>query len=289
MTSPILALKTEGTTMGRLYQRPGDTFEGELSYEVAVQGLASGRLMPSITNVGGVADKGLDGYKTFMMEQAIRYGWSAEKVILAPDMYRDLTATRGTLVHKFAEDCYDAGILDDWDNPLRDLAFKKLDSWKELVGKSNETIIFNWKHKGIFFIKSFIKFMDEVKPEFTHSEATVYGKTEDGLLYAGTTDFIANINGKTYIGDYKTSSTLSPSTALQLAAVKYSEEITTDFKTLSPMVKASHGLGVNIRADGQYKLYEVDLEAGWSSFQGLRRNWKNKALEGRGLMTEIAL
>jgi hypothetical protein len=295
MTSPKLALDTEmhlkneeDRTIGRVYQRPGDTLVGSLTRKEALEGLATRRLAPSITNVLGVADKNLDGYKNWAIRKAYKNGATLEEALKAPKVYRDLTSVRGSLVHKLAEDCYDIGLFNDWDNDFRDSKMSKLESYQELLRKTNEPFFYDKPHKGIFYIKALKRFITDVRPEFTHSEATVYGETDQGLLYAGTTDFIANINGITYVGDWKTSSTLQPSTALQIAAVLKAKEITTDFETVQPMIQVDKGLGVNLCDDGHYKLYETNVEDGWELFQGLRRNWKNKAVKGSGLLREVS-
>ena len=50
--------------------------------------------------------------------------------------------------------------------------------------------------------------------EVLHTEATLFHP-----LYAGTCDFIARIDGRLTIGDFKTSKAIYPETALQLAAL----------------------------------------------------------------------
>jgi hypothetical protein len=297
MTSPKLSLDTdcnlakESRKIGRVYQRPGDTLVGPLTKQEALEGLKTRRLMPSITNVVGVADKKLDGYIKWAIEEALYAGWDYEDAMEAPDIYRDLTAERGNLIHKLAEDAYDVGLLvpENWDSIDRDFEFAKLNTYQEIVENDKSPLWLKRPYNGMNYVKAFKNFITEVRPVFTHSEATVYGETIDGLLYAGTTDFIADINGVSYVGDYKTSNKLQPSTALQIAAVKNAKEITTDFETLKPMVKVDKGLGVNLCGNGEYILYETNIEEGWEAFQGLRRNWKIKATNGSGLLKRVRL
>lgn len=299
MTNPILALETTNK-IGRVYQLPGGGYTGKLSTKTVTKGIAEKTLFPSITNVQGTMDKGLEDYHKYMFFKAIENGYSSYDAFKASEKYRENTAKRGTLIHKWIEEMYDLNILKNWfidSNSGRKLDslsettksdIKKMDSYKEIMDQKDTFIIFTEKYNSVNFIKSFIAFMNDMKPNFIMSEATVYGNTEDNLGYAGTTDFIAEINGETYIGDFKTSAYLSASTSLQLAAISNAHSVTTDFTNLIPMPRISNGIGVNIRKDGSYKIYKADMEAGWKYFEGLRRNWELKAFEGKGLIEVIA-
>ena len=77
----------------------------------------------------------------------------------------------------------------------------------------------------------FVQFLEDFRPEFLMSEATVFNRTES---YAGTLDFIARIRSsgdqlenagatRTLIGDIKTGKGVYPEVALQLAAYRHAE------------------------------------------------------------------
>jgi hypothetical protein len=61
-------------------------------------------------------------------------------------------------------------------------------------------------------IAEWVQWFKAVKPEFKAVEATCFGETSTGLKYAGTADFIATINEKTFVGDYKCVTATTPVT-----------------------------------------------------------------------------
>ena len=64
------------------------------------------------------------------------------------------------------------------------------------------------------------RWLDSYQPRFVDAEFTVFGEG-----YAGTADFLAVVDGRLVIGDYKTSKRLYPEVALQLAAIRHAEVI----------------------------------------------------------------
>lgn len=76
-------------------------------------------------------------------------------------------------------------------------------------------------------VEQFLKWVERDQVEFLHSEKLVYSKKRN---YAGTFDFICKIDGKTYIGDLKTSSAVYDEYFLQVAAYQqaYLEEFPKD-------------------------------------------------------------
>lgn len=73
-------------------------------------------------------------------------------------------------------------------------------SWiEEYIGGKNPA-----RNENISIITdNFLKWVEEAKPKFLASEKVVYSKQN---WYAGTLDFIAEIDGKVYLGDIKTGS-----------------------------------------------------------------------------------
>ncbi len=72
-------------------------------------------------------------------------------------------------------------------------------------------------------IDAFLKWNEKVKPKWLANELIV-GNIETGFSYAGTLDFIAEWDGKTYLGDFKTSSQISESYFIQTALYQYALE-----------------------------------------------------------------
>lgn len=89
---------------------------------------------------------------------------------------------------------------------------------------------------------NFLKWVGEAKPRFLASEKVVYSKEK---FYAGTLDFVAEIDGKTYLGDIKTGSGIYQEMWLQTAGYQLALEET------EPEMKIDGHIIVNITKDGK--------------------------------------
>lgn len=267
MTTPILSIKTT-EEIGRLYQKPNGGYSGDLHHIAARKGLADGTLFPSITNIISSVNPNMEGYVSFMIGKGLREGMEARDALKNHIVYRDGASDRGTRVHKFIEDFIDAGYADE-----HYLTFMAHKNWKTLPSfiacEKNNAVYGDFKH-----IQAFFAFIKEFKPKFIVQEATVYGKTTFGQEYAGTTDFIAEINGKTIVGDWKTSSKMSGTVALQLSAVIYADQMTTDFENLTPVPHIDEAWGIHLDKDGTYGVYKaIDPKEAFTLFSHARAVW----------------
>lgn len=284
MTDPKLSLTTSGK-IGRLYQTPSENLafnhEKKIMAKKAHEGVQAGLLFPSITNVIGCMSKDLEGYATFMMSKAIREGKNTNEASKEYIVHRDAAGARGTRVHGAIEDFIAAGYADEqkW---LTDDSYMLIPSFKAMI-------VNNRLHSDLVYWAAFINFITDYAPVFTHQEATVYGETSTGLKYAGTTDFVAVIAGKTYVGDWKTSSKMSSTVSMQLAAVINATHITTDFTSLEPMFNIDAAVGIHLAKDGTYGVYLANVETGWAEFQALRSVWEHYAFEGMGRIEKVQL
>lgn len=111
------------------------------------------------------------------------------------------------------------------------------------------------------YFDGFREWFDEVKPVVVSTEFKTYHKY---LIYAGTVDLLAYINGKLYVIDYKTTSVIEKMlTRVQLEAYK--------------QALISHGIPVegkailHLRPDGTAKLreYDADDTEAWDVFGSL--------------------
>jgi hypothetical protein len=78
----------------------------------------------------------------------------------------------------------------------------------------------HWPAEIAPHMQQFARFVDDYHPRFRALEATVYNRSQG---YAGTTDFIAEIDGLTLLGDTKSGKAIYPEVALQLAAYRNGE------------------------------------------------------------------
>lgn len=249
MTSPRLAIATE---YGRLYRRPGD----ELPIGNVDEALVSGRLSPSVTNVIDVLNKpflygwhgrmaataAVEIAKTFPHRLLEAPKEAVKWLSLAATRHTEKAADLGTRVHDWVERAARGEQQDEPDADLRG------------------------------YIASWRKFCADYNPTFTHLEATTYG-TVDGLGYAGTADFIAEINGLTVIGDWKSGRSIHTSAALQLAALAHADTLVDDDDLERPMPRIDAGIVVHLTPTG-YKVRQTELHGlSWQTFRRLRAVW----------------
>jgi len=146
-------------------------------------------------------------------------------------------------------------------------------------------------------VANFHDWWKTVKPEPIAVEVTVWHDTEQ---YAGTTDLIAKVDGKTAIIDYKTTQSkpgrksggyLFPETVLQLCAYARATEFMPKGLPGQPMPNIDTAYAVSIRDDG-WEMQEADIsDEVWNYFRYAREvaRWQWEAgkdayvnhLEGR--------
>lgn len=173
------------------------------------------------------------------MEVLRRQGRDAAIAVLkgAPNRQRDTAGVRGTHVHKIAE---------------RIQAGEEVAVPEHLYGH----------------VESVVKFLDDwqVRPVLAEK---VVGHYTHG--YAGTFDLIADLpSGQRVLFDYKTSSAIKETVALQLAAYRWADFYVADPKIGLEIRMQDVGIdecmAVHVRADG-YDVYPLDtsLEV-WTAF-----------------------
>lgn len=150
-----------------------------------------------------------------------------EKARTAHAKKRDKSADIGTLAHAWVE---------DW-----------------IAGKNPP------KDENIALMTdNFLKWVGEVKPKFLASEKIVYSKKH---FYAGTLDFVAEINGRTYLGDIKTGNGIYPEMFWQTAGYQLA------FEETEPEMKIDAHIIVNTTKDGKLNLEEkFDFESSKQGF-----------------------
>lgn len=109
------------------------------------------------------------------------------------------------------------------------------------------------------YMEAYVRFLDDLQPAFTATEASVYNRTE---RYAGTLDAIIRCTlplhdqPGTYLLDTKSGKGVYPEVGLQLAAYRYAEFIGLPDGSEAPMHNVDGGLCLHVRPEG-YKLIEV--------------------------------
>lgn len=225
------------TSTGRVYTHP-----------------LTGETVPSVTTVIGVLNKpALVPWAAKMAAEYADKQWavlselsSVERIDLikrAHSRRSGSAADLGTAVH----DAVDAWCTD-----------RPMPSWAEGVAP---------------FMDQFVDFLEQRKPTFLRNEITVWNRTEG---YAGTFDWIADINGKTTLGDTKTGSGVYGEVALQLTALARAEFILHPDGTEEPL-PAIDLMGVLHLRPKSWALVPVECsDASWDAFRAAitLRRWK---------------
>lgn len=262
--------------IGRLYRKPGSEslptgpnggiiVPGEYEIKQAVQ---RGEWVPSITNVLNVRNaEHLVGWAArkaanlaIEMEQKYpgamlsRPESAARYLSTEHDRLRETAADLGTRVH-YACELLANGAEDIPSGLLSEEELPYLDAWKQ------------WRA--------------DFSPKFLRTEMTVFGTTRDNLGYAGTTDFLCEINGINVIGDIKTTrSGLHDDVAYQLSAVAHAEASTSDGMSLDPLPQIDAAYALHLSPKG-YKFAPVVIDGEpWDMFQAQRVVWDLHAFEG---------
>lgn len=117
-------------------------------------------------------------------------------------------------------------------------------------------------------IQAFLDWEAQVKPRWIASEMRVYATS---TWTAGTLDFIAEINGKVFIGDFKTSTGIYDEAFWQMSAYQYM------LQEMQPDYKIDGHIVVNIRKDGKLETKEsYAYDTNIKGFLGLLMAYKVK-------------
>lgn len=190
-----------------------------------------------------------------------------------PERIRDAAAALGSEVHEESE------------RLVLSLARESGLAWTE--GRP----LPEWPERLRPHMGSFVSFLDDFRPEYLATEATVFNRTQ---AYAGTLDAIMRIRigGRptTLIVDYKSGRNVYPEVALQLAAYRNGEFIgLTDGVTEVPVPEVEAGVVLHITPKGyRLRLVRVDDEI-YRAFLHARETFRwTKVLAGTALLQELA-
>lgn len=134
--------------------------------------------------------------------------WMAKKGWDEAELIKQEAGSKGSRVHKAIE------VLSLGGEVKHNDSFTDGDGdYRELSVEEYEAVI------------SFKQWVDEVKPKFIKSEQVVFN---DEYNYAGTLDAIIELEGKTYILDYKTSANIYLSHEVQISSYLHSNGMKAD-------------------------------------------------------------
>lgn len=189
---PVLAISND-EPIGRLYHKPGVTVPETLNKKELQELVHNGTLVPSTTNVIGVKSS------PYLLP------WATRKV--ADSVVQLIRTNASSFVTRVKENS--PGAVDY----LSKAADRERDAWGnqgsnihlacELLGKNQTIDHLNLTPYERQSVDQWKAWLDKFQPVFKYLETTGFGSTRNGLGYAHTTDFIAEIEKDTVIGDYK--------------------------------------------------------------------------------------
>lgn len=268
MTDPKLSVEST-KEIGRLYQKPDGEYAKKIRGSVAYEGIENGTLFPSITNIIGVASGDFSGWQMHEFWKAQKAGASVYDSAKAADNLRDFAAARGTAVHDVIDNMMSGGSQNVKDYPI--IAEYKAEGYVEAY-------------------KAFRAAHPTYEPVMT--EVTVFGDLNDYHhpgQYAGTVDAVFKdvTTGELIVVDWKCTSVLRQSVALQLSAVMNAEHMIKDGELVDNVacwtgdnfpedIYIAKGVGVQLKADGTFHEAEVKQDESWPIFKCLLQVWYYK-------------
>src|SRR3990167_9834053 len=119
----------------------------------------------------------------------------------------------------------------------------------------------HWDKELAIITDKFVEWAEESKVKFLESEVRVYDSSPD-MFYAGTLDFVAEIDGKKFIGDIKTGSGIYPEHFYQVAAYQNAWE-------KMGREKLDGAVIVNVTKKGELKVeYSYFFKEDFDAFKG---------------------
>ena len=254
MTSPRLALDSP---YGRLYCKPEnrEKLTGDFGADVE-----SGLLVPSVTNVIGI------------LEKPHLYDWYARK---ASEAALEVSSQHPGLISRKPHEAkrWLSGAAKRHTNAAADLGTRIHDLCERLAsGEQDVPVAADEKP----YVESWHQFNERFQPSYLHLEKTVFGESasaECTFGYAGTADFIAEIDGLTVVGDLKTGRSIHTEAALQLNALAFASELIGEDDAVTPTPQCHLGLVVHL-APKSFSVRMVPLaDESMLVFTKLRELW----------------
>ena len=211
----------------------------------------TGEIWPSITTVlRTMAKPEVEDWKIRMAADHANANWN-EMAAWHPDQRKEaMTGAHAAYTNEKAE--------------LGTLVHEICDSW--MKGSPIET-----PKAAVSYMNQFTKFLMERRPVFLETEVTLLSRKHE---YAGTADWIAEMDGVTVLGDNKTSPKVYPEHAIQLAALAGCDRILREDGSEEPIPEISRLMVLQIRPRS-WHLYEVTARvAAFQVFKAARAIWE---------------
>lgn len=210
----------------------------------------TGETVPAISTVNGmIAKPALIDWAARMAAQHAITHWDRLSGLPSIDRMAEMKTAHTVFATKKA-DIGDAvhDLIDDWAKGIPAETTKQTDS----------------------YVTNFINFMVARKPRFIENEVTVWSRRYG---YAGTADWLAEIDGKLILGDNKTGRRVYDEVGLQLSALAGADFIIRDDGSEEPMPEIDGLAALHIRPRS-WKLIPV-YERGecFAAFLAARRLW----------------
>lgn len=202
--------------------------------------------VPSVTWIAGKYPKGIQFYK-----------WLADKGWDEAEAIKSAAGDKGSKVHKAIGDVLkgiEVRVDSKYENPTTG-------EMEELTLEECDCIL------------SFVNWFKEVKPKTITWESTVFS---DQYNYAGTVDYICEIDGKPWIIDFKTSQYIWSEYELQLSAYRQTiENAENHFRGLDVANLGTAILQIGYKRNkNQYKFTEIENK--FDLFLAAKKIWQHE-------------
>lgn len=120
------------------------------------------------------------------------------------------------------------------------------------------------------YMDAYSSWRQHFKVRYRALECTVF---HDTIGYAGTSDFLAEVDGQLMFGDYKTGTKLRPSVAQQLHAASHAEYVYGGDGQIYPVPQVEGHIALLLATDGYQPRFIADDPTTFRSFVALKRLW----------------
>ncbi|MFJ5233947.1 hypothetical protein ACIQBJ_29100 [Kitasatospora sp. NPDC088391] len=135
------------------------------------------------------------------------------------------------------------------------------------------------------YVPAIESWLDRYQPELLHAEDVAWSR-EHG--YAGSFDFMVKINGRTILGDLKTSKSVYLSVSYQLAAYAHADDLITVDRKIIPFPKVDAGAVLHVTpARAEFRPVTIDRPV-FDRFLTLRQRFADDRASDAGIIGRVA-
>lgn len=191
------------------------------------------RLVPSVTNVIGILDK--PALPRWAAKSVAVTAWELRASLPNMDEAEAIDVLKGSPWRKSQRAADRGTTIHEW-----------------LQARVRGVVLPDVDGEAVEYVEAAESWYQRFQPREVHTEITMFADT-----YAGTADAILEIEGQTWLIDYKTSSGLYPEVALQLSALATCDLMVLPDGETQDVPPIDRVAAVRIGKDGEWEMREV--------------------------------